>query len=201
MKCNILQRRLKTFGFRVVRYLANKPRILKYKLLSTCNRVHGKPIFLQPVLIDGLGEFYFDGCVRVGCFPSPFFFNGYSHLEARNKDSLVKIGGGTWINNNFVLICEHTSISIGSNVLIGTNVEIYDSDFHGLDPSTRKISDPAWAQDVVIGDNVFIGSNVRILKGTKVGNNSVLANGSVVVGFIPANVIAGGNPAKVIRNL
>jgi maltose O-acetyltransferase len=137
----------------------------------------------------------------LGCYPSPFFFNGYIDIEVRSKDSLVRIGDGTWINNNFVLICEHKSISIGCNVLIGTNVEIYDSDFHGLDPTLRNVSDPVQAQEVVIGDNVFIGSNVRILKGVRVGNNSVLANGSVVVGLIPANVIAGGNPAKVIRNL
>lgn len=198
---SIFKRKLISLRFRVLRYLAQKPRITKHRLLSTCHRVYGRPIFIQPVQIVGLGQVYFDGCVRLGCYPSPFFFNGYIDLEVRGKDSLLRIGDGTWINNNCVLICEHTSISIGRNVLIGTNVEIYDSDFHGLDPTLRKVSDPTQAKEVVIGDNVFIGSNCKILKGVRIGNNSVLANASVVVRSIPANVIAGGNPAKVIRNL
>jgi maltose O-acetyltransferase len=201
MRFDHLKQKLTTLRLKSLHYLAQKPRILKHRLLSTCGRVHGKPIRIQAVQIDGLGQVYFDGCVRLGYYPSPFFFNGYIYIEARGNNTTVRIGDGTWINNNFVLICEHKSISIGRDVLIGTNVEIYDSDFHGLDPTLRKFSDPDRAKEVVIGDNVFIGSNVRIMKGSKVGNNSVLANGAVVVDSIPANVIAGGNPAKVIRSL
>ena len=54
---------------------------------------------------------------------------------------------------------------------------------------------------VYIGENVFIGSNVSILKGVEIGDNSVIGNGSVVTKNIPKNVVAAGNPAKVIRNL
>jgi len=54
---------------------------------------------------------------------------------------------------------------------------------------------------VKIGTNVFIGSNVRILKGVSIGDNTVIANGSIVVSSIPKDVIAGGNPAKILRSL
>ena len=55
--------------------------------------------------------------------------------------------------------------------------------------------------DVIIEDNVFIGNHVSILKGTKIGTNSVIGSGSVVTGIIPANVIAAGNPAQIIRTI
>jgi len=85
-------------------------------------------------------------------------------------------------------------------VLIGTNVEIIDSDFHMLNPLNRLNGTPKMGK-VVIHNNVFIGSNVKILKNLFIGENSVIANGSIVTKNIPDNVVAGGNPCKVIRNL
>jgi len=120
---------------------------------------------------------------------------------ARGAGSLIEIGDNTWINNNFVAIAEHTAIKTGKNVLVGTNVEIYDSDFHGIERQLRRISDPAWARSVTICDDVFIGSNVKILKGVTIGQGSVIANGSIVTKSIPMNVIAGGIPAKVFRQI
>ena len=201
MQFRDFKRKLRNLRLRILRYLVQKPRILKHQWLSTCNRIHGKPVCYQPAQLDGSGQIYFGNRVSLGCYPSPHYFSGYVHIEARGKNTTVKIGDGTWVNNNFSLICEHTSISIGKKVLIGTNVEIYDSDFHGIDPELRNISDPQNARPVVIADNVFIGSNVKITKGVKIGTNSVIANGSVVVNDIPDNVVAGGVPAKVIRVL
>lgn len=84
-------------------------------------------------------------------------------------------------------------------MLVGTGVEIFDSDFHGLDVKDRGLSNAEWAKPVVIEDEVFLGSNVRVLKGVTIGKGSVIANSSVVVKSIPPGVLAGGNPAKVIR--
>lgn len=86
--------------------------------------------------------------MTIGFFPLPYFFNGYTYIEARKKWSLIKIGNGTCINNNFVAISEHKSITIGENVLIGTSVEIYDSNFRGLEPDRRNISSPEEAYEV-----------------------------------------------------
>ena len=181
-------------------HLLQLPRILKYKLLSNC-KVAGRPHLLQPVQFVGKGKIIFDGNVTMGFFPSPYFFNGYTYIEARKKGALIKIGNGTCVNNNFVAISEHKSITIGENVLIGTFVEIYDSNFHGLEPERRNISSPEEASEVVVEANVFIGSNVRILKGVTIGRGSVIANGSIVTKSIPPGVVAGGNPAKVLKQL
>ncbi len=102
------------------------------------------------------------------------------------------------------IIC-HKGITIGDNVKIGGNVVIYDTDFHSLDV-VERISIPedisnVKTEEVIINNNVFIGAHTTILKGTVIGENSVIGAGSLVVGIIPPNVIAGGNPCKVIKSL
>ena len=93
-------------------------------------------------------------------------------------------------------------IKIGNNVMVGANTVIMDTDFHPLSSKTRRKSPMAGrTTSVIIEDNVFIGTQVIILKGTRIGKNSVIGAGSVVLGNIPKNVIAAGNPAKVIRKL
>ena len=72
------------------------------------------------------------------------------------------------------------------------------SDFHDLDPEKRTTGIPKTAK-VIIGKNVFIGNNVSILKGVTIGDNSVIGTGTVVTKSIPANTIAGGNPAKFLK--
>jgi len=176
------------------------PRILLFRILSNC-KVFGRPYLMQPVQLIGKGEIHLDGRVTIGVFPSPYFLNGYGYIEARNPGARVTIGTGTWINNNFVAISEHTSITIGKNVIIGTSVEIYDSNFHGLEANRRHISCPEEAAEVFIEDNVFIGSNVTILKGVTIGQDSVIANGSLVTKSIPSGVVAGGSPATVLKQL
>jgi maltose O-acetyltransferase len=180
--------------------LAQIPRIFKYKLLSNC-KVIGEPRLLQPAQLVGNGEIHFKGTVNIGVFPSPHFFNGYAYIEARNPGAKIIIGDGTWMNNNFVAISEYKSITIGKNVLIGTFVEIYDSNFHGLEPDQRQVSSFDESSEVIIEDNVFLGSNVKVLKGVTIGQNSVIANGSLVTKSIPPGVVAGGSPARVIKKL
>jgi maltose O-acetyltransferase len=169
-----------------------------YQFLSGA-RFQGKPTLFQPLQTVGLGEISFSGQVNIGVFPSPLFFSTYAYLEARNSSARIVIGDGTWINNGFSAIAEHTSITIGRRVLMGTSVEIFDSDFHGIRLDDRMKSSTEWAKAVAIEDDVFLGSNVRVLKGVTIGRGSVIANSSVVVRDIPPGVIAGGNPARVIR--
>lgn len=176
------------------------PRIFIYKTLSDAT-IKGQPSLTQPLHAVGHGSIEFIGNVKIGIFPSPLFFSTYAYIEARNKTASITFGDGTCINNGFSAIAEYTSINIGRNVLIGTNVEIYDSDFHGLEMKDRKKSGEKWARSIEIGDNVYIGSNVKILKGVKIGQNSVIANSTVVVKDIPSDVIAGGNPVRVLRKL
>lgn len=191
-----IKRRLANWLGRITQYF----RIFFYSALST-NRITGNPVRLQPIQAIGFGKILFGDDVKIGVFPSPFFYSTYAYIEARNPSASISIGSGTWINNNFCAIAEHTSITIGLNCFIGTNVQILDSDFHGMRLEERRISKAEWAKPVVVGDNVFIGSDVKILKGVSIGSGAVIGSGSLVIRDIPAAVIAVGSPARVIRTV
>ncbi len=190
-----MTRLLRKFFFKIIQNL----RISLYRILSNAAMIGERPNLKQPLHAVGHGVIEFEKGVNIGFFPSPYFFSSYAYLDVRSHTSKISIGKNSAINNGFVAIAEHSSIKIGANVLIGTHVEIYDSDFHGINVSDRNISKSEWARPVEIEDNVFIGSNVRICKGVTIGVGSVIANGSIVTHAIPAGVIAAGNPAVVIR--
>lgn len=176
------------------------PAIIKFRLLSNCKTVSGKPNRNGAVLLVGNGKISFEHNVNLGVADSPAFFSTYIYIEARNNTSSIKFGKNIYINNNSCFISEGAEIIIGDDVLIGPNFTVFDSDFHELEPSKRKKGKPMIA-NVEIMENVFIGSNVTVLKGVKIGKNSVIGSGSVVVKNIPDNVIAAGNPCKVLKPL
>ena len=121
-------------------------------------------------------------------------------LRLLRPGASIQIGTDTGISG--ASICAALSIEIGANVLLGANVIITDTDFHSIKPAGRRYNmdtDEIKAVPVFIGNNVFIGANVLLLKGSRIGENSVVGAGSVVTGKIPSNVIAAGNPARVIR--
>jgi acetyltransferase-like isoleucine patch superfamily enzyme len=177
-----------------------KLRVAKYKFLSTANKVKGKGHFVQPVLLAGEGTIVFGKDVYLGTQGSPFFYSGYCFIDARKNDAVIVLGDRVWSNNNLTIISQEAGISIGSDTIIGTNVEIYDSDFHDIHPARRKASEVVSAR-VEIGENVWIGSNVKILKGVKIGSNSIIGNNSVVTKDIPANSVWGGVPAVFLKKL
>lgn len=123
------------------------------------------------------------------------------------------IGDFTLLNG--ALIMAEEKIEIGSHCLVSWNVGIADSDFHPLDPALRRVDAHALAPffkdrpprpklrtaPVIISDNVWIGMNATILKGVTIGENSVVAAGSVVTKSVPANVVVAGNPAVAVKNL
>lgn len=90
-------------------------------------------------------------------------------------------------------------ITIGSHVQIGPNVQLL-TPTHPLDPALRREKLEA-AESIVIGDNVWLGGGVIVLPGVTIGENSVIGAGAVVTRDVPANVVAVGNPARVIRRL
>ncbi|HQO10263.1 MAG TPA: acyltransferase [Clostridiales bacterium] len=90
-------------------------------------------------------------------------------------------------------------ITIGKNVLCGANTTITDFDWHGIMPDSRNMPDDP--KTVVIEDNVWLGLNSVVLKGVTIGENSVIGANSVVTKDIPANVVAVGNPCRIIRDL
>ncbi len=160
----------------------------------------GSPIVLQPVLFLGPGAIALGESVEFGWPTSNSFYSGYCHLEASTPESAIEIGDGVQINNNAFIKSEGPGIAIGARALLGSEVTIYDSDFHELHPDRRRGGRPRMGA-VELGENVFVGDRVLILKGVSIGANSVVGAGSVVSSSIPENVIAAGNPARVIGAL
>lgn len=110
----------------------------------------------------------------------------------------IRVGKRFFANFNLTVLDE-ARVTIGDDCFIGPNVSIYTA-CHSTDPverNTRK----EWAEPVTIGDNVWIGGSVTILPGVTIGNNVTIGAGSVVTRDIPDNVVAVGNPCKVIKNL
>lgn len=188
-----LQYRLRLLPIRSYQRL----RIWKYKFFSDINHCDSLAHLNQPVLMTGRGAFKLGRC-NLGVWPSPYYLNGYIHLEAREATARIEIEDGVWINNNAVIIAERSSIRIGANTLIATEFTVYDSDFHDLH-AHRRFAGTHECAPVNIGKNVFIGSRVMILKGVTIGDNAVIAAGSVVTKDVPSSSIVGGVPANIIK--
>ncbi|MBB6271538.1 maltose O-acetyltransferase [Pedobacter cryoconitis] len=201
MSIRTYYRKVKNLTFnKLITLFLRRIRIVKYRLLSNCKDVTGEATFNTPVLINGLGKVQFGNNIHLGAYGSPMFFSTYIYIEARNPSSIIVVEDNVYMNNNACIISEGEGIYIEKDVLIGPNFNVYDSDFHDLNPLKRHSGSPK-TKKVIIRKNVFIGSNVTILKGVEIGENSVIASGSVVTKSIDKNVIAGGNPCKVLKSL
>jgi len=174
-------------------------RKIGFSFFSNNKNIIGKFKGYQPVIFKGSGLITFKENVNFGVVNSPFFLNSYCYIEARSKASSINFGKNIHINNAVSIISEK-QINIKDNVLIGYYCTIIDSNFHDLKYNNRNETDPD-PQEVIIEENVFIGNNVTILKGVVIGKNSVVAAGSIVTKCFPANVVIGGNPAKIIKAL
>ena len=108
----------------------------------------------------------------------------------------IEVGENFFANYNFTVL-DVGKVSIGANAQIAPNVSIYTAG-HPIHPDSRN-SGYEYGISITIGDNVWIGGNVCIMPGVTIGNNVVIGAGSVVTKDIPDNVIAAGNPCKIIR--
>jgi galactoside O-acetyltransferase len=175
--------------------------VLKYKFLSDCENVTGKARYISPVLLTGKGKIVFDENVNFGVRSSAEYYNSYIYIDSRKSTSIIHFGKNFICNNNVRIISDGAGVYIGDDCLMGSNVEIIDSNFHDLNPLSRRSGKTILKAPVTIQNNVFIGNNVTILKGVTIGNNSVVGNSSVVTKNIPENVVAAGNPAKIITKI
>jgi acetyltransferase-like isoleucine patch superfamily enzyme len=154
----------------------------------------------QPVIFLGDGRIVLGADVEFGWPTSRSFYTGYCHVEALTPESVIEIGDGSQINNNVFIKSEGPGIRIGSGGLVGSDVTIYDSDFHDLRANRRRGGQPKMAA-VELGEDVFVGDRALILKGVTIGAHAVIGAGSVVASSIPSGVIAVGNPATVIGEI
>ncbi|MCL3849735.1 MULTISPECIES: sugar O-acetyltransferase [Parabacteroides] len=110
----------------------------------------------------------------------------------------IEIGENFYANVNLVIL-DGAKVSIGANAFIAPNVGIYTAG-HPLDAEQRNRG-LEYARPVTIGNNVWIGAGVCILPGVTIGDNTVIGAGSVVTKDIPSNVLAVGNPCRVIKEI
>lgn len=178
-----------------------------FKLFMKFNKVQfGKNLNLYgiPVIFKKKGS---QLTIGENCsIKSSFLSNliGLNHrtiIMTRTKEANIKIGNNVGISG--ATIYARKGITIGDNTLIGGNSKILDNDFHPIEVEARKIDDKNMirSKEIIIGDNCFIGCDSIILKGTQIGNGSVVGAGSVVSGNFPEDVVIAGNPAKIIKSL
>ena len=160
---------------------------------------------------------------RANCKELIYEFNTTRPTEAKKRDDILrKLLGrfGTnsvierpflcdygsniyWGDNSFanfnLVILDTCQVHVGDYVLIGPDVKMYSAT-HPTDPQER-LDGLEYGKDIRIGNNVWIGGGVIIVAGATIGDNSVIGAGSVVVKDIPANVVAVGNPCKVVKQL
>lgn len=108
----------------------------------------------------------------------------------------IEIGSNFYANMNCIILDE-AKVSFGNNVFIAPGCGFYTAG-HPLDVQQRN-KGLEYAYPISIGNNVWIGAHVCVLPGVTIGDNTVIGAGSVVTKNIPANVLAAGNPCKVIR--
>lgn len=119
----------------------------------------------------------------------------YSPCMFSTIQRYAKIEIGNNCGFSGTVIAAATYIRLGNNVRCGANTLITDTDWHTDDCRSGG------NKPVIIEDNVWLGYNVKILKGVHIGENALIGAGSIVTKDIPANVVAAGNPCKVIKEL
>lgn len=112
----------------------------------------------------------------------------------------IEIQEGTTVESAHLAVTEPgKKIIIGKNCMLSTNIEFRTGDSHSiLETNTNKRIN--YAQDIEVENNVWIGANATILKGVKIGPHSIIASGAIVTANVPANSIAGGIPAKIVKS-
>ncbi|CAN5899198.1 sugar O-acetyltransferase [soil metagenome] len=110
----------------------------------------------------------------------------------------LRVGARTFVNVGLVAL-DVAAITIGDDVQIGPNVQLL-TPTHPVEPEPRRAKWEA-ARPITIGDNVWLGGGAILLPGVSVGENTVVGGGTVVARDLPADVVAVGNPARIVRSL
>ncbi|MGF7072267.1 sugar O-acetyltransferase [Mucilaginibacter sp. R-33] len=107
-------------------------------------------------------------------------------------------GNNLFLNFNCIIL-DCARVTFGDNVFLAPNVQLYTA-YHPV-MAAERIKGPEYAAPITIGNNVWLGGGVIVCPGVAIGDNTTIGAGSVVTKSIPANVVAAGNPCRVIREL
>ena len=156
--------------------------------------------FLPKIVIKNGGRIILEDGVLLNSSNQTYHLNMHNRVKliADKPNSMIKIGKGSRVHGS----CIHafSQVIIGENCLIAANCQIFDASGHSSQISNRFESQGE-SKPISIGNNVWIGANSIILPGVIIGDGAIIGAGSVVVKSIPSNVIAGGNPAIVIKEI
>jgi acetyltransferase-like isoleucine patch superfamily enzyme len=119
-------------------------------------------------------------------------------LSPRTELARIVLGPRVRITNGTELIALER-IEAGADAMIGAGVVLLDADFHGIRPGERL--NPGRSAPVILGDRVWLGMGATVLKGVKIGDDSIVGAGAVVVTDVPDGVVAVGNPARVVAGV
>lgn len=131
----------------------------------------------------------------LGSYGEHFFIESPVHMS---YGSHVHLGEDFYANFNMVIV-DDMDVYIGDDVMIGPNVTI-SATGHPVYPLYREMG-AHYSLPVRIGNNVWIGANSVVLPGVTIGDNTVVGAGSIVTKDIPANMVAVGNPCRVMREI
>lgn len=153
-------------------------------------------IFMKPwhVEINGAPVSLGDNVNVIATSDNKVRFTVWSKKE---NEGCVKIGNYCLISPG-VRISSATNITIGDNCMLANRAYITDADWHDIYDRSMFVGQSI---PVKIGNNVWIGDSAIVCKGVHIGDNSIIGAGAVVVKDIPANVIAAGNPAVIMKKL
>ena len=185
--------------YRIKFFLFVTLRVWKYKLLSDCKRVTGRPNLYLPLLLNGRGKIQFGNNFQNGVSAAHYTYSTYNYILSLEENSEVIIGDNVVMANG-ASIQAVSKITIEDNVMIGINCMLVDTDGHDLNPE-KRMTGIAKSAPITIKKNAVVYYNSVVFKGVTIGENSVIGACSVVTKDIPPNVFAAGSPAKVIRNL
>lgn len=163
---------------------------------------------------------YKDDLIRAGKLLQKFNSTNYENEKVKIellKELFGTVGKGVSVEHNFhcdfgynihvgenfyagfnCTILDIAEVRIGNNCLIAPNVGIYTAG-HNINPIDRHKT--GYGKPIIIGNNVWIGGHCAIIGGIKIGDNSIIAAGSVVIKDVPENTVFAGNPAKRIKDI
>lgn len=171
-------------------YLASDPELVELHakaldLLHDFNTLHPRKISERKNILRQL----FGKLGQTFSITPPFYCDYGCHIFA---------GENLYINSDCTIL-DCAEVHIGDNVLIATKVQLYAA-YHPTDP-TLRLTQKELAEPIHIGNNAWIGGGVIICPGVSIGANTTIGAGSVVTKDIPDNVVAVGNPCKVIKSV
>ena len=178
------------------------PDALRLFLLHIQLRVHGvsygKKLRGNPCIIRNRGKIELGNSVFLNSYPDGELFR--TGLSAFFHSSIIRIGDNCSLNGT--MIYSRKAVTIGDNCMFGPGVVILDNDSHNTstDPELRRRG-KIGESPVIIGNNVWVGMRSIIMKGVHIGNNSIIAAGSIVTKSVPSDSLYGGNPAAFIKKL